>query len=47
MSDPVSARPKMLVAQLIALGLVIVVGLGLFFWFAPKTPVVVTPTVVE
>ena len=34
-------------ARLALLGVVIAAGLGLFFWLAPTTPVIVQPAEVE
>jgi hypothetical protein len=33
--------------SLLIIGVLLVVGLGLFFWLAPRTPVVATPIETE
>lgn len=45
MANSTSSRSILMTARVIALVIVVVAGLALFLWFAPKTPVAVTSTI--
>jgi hypothetical protein len=44
MSDAPATNTRLPVARLIILGLVLLIGLGLFFVLGPRTPVMVNPS---
>ncbi|MEO8449037.1 MAG: hypothetical protein ABI647_04560 [Gemmatimonadota bacterium] len=46
MSDSSLVRTKLSTSQLVAFAIAVLLGLGLYFWLAPRTPVVVMPAVV-
>lgn len=47
MSDAPASNAKLPVARLIILGLLLLVGLGLFFVLGPRTPSLVNPVTTE